>query len=89
MVFSLLYFSVSGLVRDEYPQRNATTPRSFNYGAVIGGDILSSTLNTSMESENVDEEKVLRDNSTSEKVKFDSRNSSLASSYIVSIFTQQ
>lgn len=63
-------------MRNEYPQRNATTPRSFNYGA--GAEITH--MHESMESENADEEKVRRDNSTSEKMKY----AFLANSYIVS-----
>lgn len=78
LIVCLLFVHLnSGLVRDEYPQRNATTPRSFNYGVP---NAAASLLNSSLESESTDEEKVTRDNSTSEKLKF----AFMANSLIVS-----
>lgn len=76
--FILIVFFISGLVRNDFHERNATTPRSFNYGILSAG---TTALESSMESENTDEEKAIRDNSTSEKLKF----AFMANSLIVSI----
>lgn len=66
-------------MREDFQQRTATTPRSFNYGVPNASAAL---LDSSLESENADEEKVIRDNSTSEKLKFAFMGNSLIVSYI-------